>query len=108
MWTWFVVAAALSWPASDHECHLLKSDWWSEGLTIEATHPLARGTSILARTDDNCVCRVLVPDHITHLPDGFDITIGHRVISAGWQENGDIVIEKLCESFEGCVASRNE
>lgn len=93
-------------PPHTHSCHLYLSDWWSEALTVEyaVTHP--DGATILATTSNGCLCLVFVPQAL--LQQESIILAGREFIGAGWLEDGEIVLQKVCLTFEGCVATRNE
>jgi len=86
----------------DHACHLLLSDWWSEGLVVEYAHTDTAGAVATARTSNDCLCLIRIPPHLMAVLDG------RYFIGAGWLEEGQILLEQVCETFEGCVATRNE
>ena len=93
-------------PPHTHGCHLYASDWWSEALTVEYALTHQDGASLVARTSNGCWCLIFVPRVLIQ---EFDIILaGRTFIGAGWIEEGELILQKVCESFEGCVASRTE
>ena len=108
MWLTLAVITILHLPTVDHSCHLQNSDWWSESLTTEYVRTDSKGSAmVLTTTSDGCLCLVRIPASV-HRDMVESMLSGRAVIAAGWQEDGWLVLERVCESFEGCVASRNQ
>lgn len=107
MWLTLALITVLHLPLADHACHLQASDWWAEQLTTEYVRTDRNGSAIvLTTTSDGCLCLIKIPASVPR--DMVESMLsGRTVIAAGWQENGWLVLERICDSFEGCVATRN-
>lgn len=98
-----VLALLISHTPVTHTCHLQNSDWWVERVKVEHVQQVLDSTFIQASTPDGCNCTIMIP---STKPEEFPV--GREFISAGWIEDQQLVLDKVCDTFEGCVARSKE
>ena len=92
--------------APTHKCHLELSDWWSAAMQVDYARTYPGGALMFVTLQDGCSCIVEVSKDL--LDRETIILAGRQFIGAGYLNDDDSIhLEKVCDTFVGCVASRN-
>ena len=92
--------------APNHKCHLELSDWWSAAMEIDYARTYSGGALMFVTLQDGCSCLVEASKDL--LQSETVILAGRQFIGAGWlNDDNSIHLEKVCDTFVDCVATRN-
>jgi len=95
-----LLALHLATPVEPHGCHLTAAARWSEALVVDYMQTDALGARLVARTPDGCLCVVRV-DHAL-LQTQTVISAGREFIGAGGLLKGELMLERVCDTFAEC------